>query len=92
MNSILREDKETEMMLNKSILSHLFYESYPASFFSKIEYSKFIKELNDYDLIEEVYEFLDLKNTNLQNYKLTQVLDTIQDKFNHNVIKNLSKL
>lgn len=92
MNSILKEDKETEMMLNKSILSHLFYESFPTSFFSEIEYSEYIKELEDYNLIEEVYEFLDLKNKNLHDYKLTKVVDTIKGKFNHDVLKNLSKL
>ena len=53
---------------------------------------EYIKELEGYNVIEDVYECLDLKNKNLQDYKLIEVIDTIKGQFNHNVLKNLSKL
>lgn len=90
MNSILKEDNDTEMMLNKSILSHFFYESFPTSFFSKVEYREFVKVLKEYNLIEDVYECLDLKNRTLQDYKRLEVIEVIKDSFNRSVLKNLS--
>ncbi|PEL13029.1 hypothetical protein [Bacillus sp. AFS017336] len=91
MNSILKEDDETEVMLNKSILSHIFYENFPTYFFTKIEYNEYIKKLKEYSLIQDVYKRLDLKNKSLQDYKLTEIVDVIRDRFNNRVLNNLSR-
>jgi hypothetical protein len=90
LNSILKEDKDTKIMLNKGILSHLFYECFPTSFYSKMEYREYIKILKEYNLIEDVYESLDLKNSNLQEHKLKELVELIKDKFTHNVLNNLT--
>ncbi len=88
MNKLVREDKETSSMLNKTILAYLFYERYPNRFFNDFNYNEYVSKLKDYNLLEDVSSTLNLKNNQLEDYGVQEIIETISGKFEKIIINN----
>ncbi|MDI6678838.1 MULTISPECIES: hypothetical protein [Bacillus cereus group] len=88
MNKLVREDKETSSMLNKTILAYLFYERYSNRFFNDFNYNEYVSKLKDYNLLEDVSSTLNLKNNQLEDYGVQEIIETISVKFEKIIINN----
>ncbi|PFJ51913.1 hypothetical protein COI99_14540 [Bacillus cereus] len=88
MHKLVSEDKETRSMLNKTILAYLFYEKYSREFFNNFNYPEYVSKFIDYNLIDDVSEKLDLKNKQLEDYTLPEIIEKISENFENRIINH----